>query len=113
MTTPTKYAAIYVRTSSEAQAEKASPDEQERDCRRVADEHGLIVVEVYRDISKFRVKGKLVEPSGTRADRPGLSAVLRDAAAGNFSVILAWREDRLYRGMRAMLTVLETIQEHK
>ncbi len=113
MTTPTKYAAIYVRTSSEAQAEKASPDEQERDCRRVADEHGLIVVEVYRDISKFRVKGKLVEPSGTRADRPGLSAILRDAAAGNFSVILAWREDRLYRGMRAMLTVLETIQEHK
>jgi site-specific DNA recombinase len=113
MTTPTKYAAIYVRTSSEAQAEKASPDEQERDCRRVATEHGLTVVEVYRDISKYRVKGKLVEPSGTRSDRPGLSTMLRDAAAGNFSVILAWREDRLYRGMRAMLNVLETIQEHK
>ncbi len=39
--------------------------------------------------------------------------MLRDAAAGMFDTIIAWREDRLYRGMRAMLVVLETIQEHK
>lgn len=106
-------AAIYVRTSSEHQAEKASPDEQEADCRKLAAEQGLIVVGVYRDIEKYRVKRRLVEPSGTRADRPGLVAILNDAAAGQFDTILAWREDRLYRGMRAMLMVLETIQEHK
>ena len=108
-----RLAAIYVRTSSEHQAEKASPDEQEADCRKLATEQGLTVVAVYRDIEKYRVKRRLVEPSGTRADRPGLVAILNDAAAGQFDTILAWREDRLYRGMRAMLLVLETIQEHK
>ena len=54
-----------------------------------------------------------MEPSGTRADRPGLLSMLKDAAKGDFEVILAWREDRLYRGMRSMLLVLETIQEYK
>jgi DNA invertase Pin-like site-specific DNA recombinase len=70
----------------------------------------LIVVRVYRDIEKYRVKNKLVEPSGTRADRPGLRATLEDAPKGDFDTILAWREDRLYRGLRAMLMVLESSQ---
>ena len=39
--------------------------------------------------------------------------MLNDAARGEFDIILAWHEDRLYRGMRSMLLVLETIQEHK
>jgi site-specific DNA recombinase len=107
------YAAIYVRTSSEHQGEKASPDEQEADCRRLADEMGLKVVAVYRDIERYRVRSRMVDPSGTRADRPGLHAMLQDAASQRFDTILAWREDRLYRGMRAMLIVLDAIQEHK
>jgi site-specific DNA recombinase len=106
-------AAIYVRTSSEHQGEKSSPEEQEKDCRKLAEERGLIVVDVYRDTERYRVKRKLVDPSGTRSDRPALVAMLNDATAGKFNTILAWREDRLYRGMRAMLYVLETIQEYK
>ena len=106
-------AVIYVRTSSEHQGEKSSPAEQEADCRQLAKEKGLTVTHVYRDIEKYRVKTKLVEPSGTRSDRPGLLAMLSDAARGEFDIILAWREDRLYRGMRSMLLVLETIQEYK
>lgn len=113
MTKANHYAAIYVRTSSEAQAEKASPDEQERDCRALAEQHGLTVIKVYTDTARYRVKGKMVDPSGTRADRPGLLAMLADAVAGQFGAIIAWREDRLYRGMRAMINVLETVQEHK
>ncbi|MFZ5902726.1 MAG: recombinase family protein [Chloroflexota bacterium] len=108
-----KRAVIYVRTSSEQQGEKCSPVEQEADCRLYADRQGLVVVNVYRDIERYRVKNKWVEPSGTRYDRPGLLAMLRDAADDQFDVILAWREDRLYRGMRAMLLVLETIQQYK
>lgn len=107
-----KRAVIYVRTSSEQQGEKCSPVEQEADCRQYADKQGLVVVNVYRDIERYRVKNKWVEPSGTRYDRPGLLAMLRDAADDQFDVILAWREDRLYRGMRAMLMVLETVQQH-
>ena len=106
-------AVIYIRTSSEAQGEKASPSEQEADCRSLAKEKELTVVRVYRDIEKYRVKNKLVEPSGLRSDRPGLLAMLKDAAIGEFDVILAWREDRLYRGLRSMLLVLEAIQQYK
>jgi len=105
-------AAIYIRTSSEAQGEKASPAEQEADCRSLANEIGLTVVRIYRDIEKYRVKKKLVEPSGLRSDRPSLLAMLKDAARGEFDVILAWREDRLYRGLRSMLLVLEAIQQY-
>lgn len=106
-------AVIYIRTSSEAQSEKSSPVEQETDCRRLAQENGLTVVQVYRDVEKYRVGSKLVEPSGSRSDRPGLLSMLKDATRDEFDVILAWREDRLYRGLRSMLTVLETVQEYK
>ena len=66
-------AVIYIRTSSEAQGKKASPAEQEADCRSLAQEKELTVVRVYRDIEKYRVKNKHVEPSGLRSDRPGLA----------------------------------------
>ena len=98
-------AVIYIRTSSEMQGEKSSPVEQEADCRRLAEEKGLIVVRVYQDTEKYRAGSKLVEPSGSRSDRPGLLAMLKDAARDEYDVILAWREDRLYRGLRSMLMV--------
>ena len=61
-------AVIYIRTSSEFQRGKASPAEQENDCRLLAKEKGLTVVCIYRDIEKYRSKNKLVEPSGLRTD---------------------------------------------
>ncbi len=106
-------AAIYIRTSSETQGEKSSPLEQEADCRHLAQARGLTVVRVYRDVEKYRVGNKLIEPSGSRSDRPGLLAMLKDASKDEFDIILAWREDRLYRGLRSMLIVLETIQKYK
>jgi DNA invertase Pin-like site-specific DNA recombinase len=106
-------AVIYIRTSSETQGEKSSPLEQEADCRCLAQQKGLNVVCVYRDVEKFRVDDKLVEPSGSRSDRPGLLAMLKDASRDEFDIILAWREDRLYRGIRTMLTILETVQDYQ
>src|SRR5919198_1004256 len=101
-----KRAAIYIRLSSEKQAvsknangdleEKASPKMQEADCREYCQSHGFEIVEVYRDVERYRVGKRLVEPSGTRADRPGLKRMLADARAGKIDVIVAWREDRLY-----------------
>ncbi len=70
-----------------------------------------MIVAVYHDVEKYRVGKKLVEPSGTRADRPGLRAMLADARAGKFDVMLAWREDRLYRSYRPMLDVLDCLEE--
>ena len=106
-------AVIYIRTSSESQGEKSSPAEQEADCRRLAAEKGLTIVHVYRDIEKYRAKNKLVEPSGSRSDRPGLLTMLKDASKGEFDGILAWREDRLYRGLRSMLMVLDAVQKYE
>lgn len=66
-------AVIYIRTSSGTQGEKTSPVEQEAGCR-LAEEKGLDVVRMYRDVQKYRVGNRLVEPSGARSDRPGLLA---------------------------------------
>lgn len=106
-----KRAAIYIRVSSEKQAEKVSPEAQDQDCRTLAERQGYQVVALYRDTEKYRVGKRLVEPTGTRADRPGLRAMLADARTGNFDVILAWREDRLYRSYRPMLDVLDCLEE--
>ena len=106
-------AVIYIRTSSETQGGKSSPSEQEGDCQTLAKEKGLQVVRVYRDVEKYRVGNRLVKPSSSRSDRPGLLDMLKDVSRDEFDVILAWREDRLYRGLRSMLTVLETVQEYK
>ena len=106
-------AVIYIRTSSETQGEKSSPVEQEVDCLHLVQEKEFSVVRIYRDVERYRVGNKLVDPSGTRSDRPGLQEMLKDATRDKFDVILAWREDRLYRGIRAMLTVLETVQDYK
>jgi DNA invertase Pin-like site-specific DNA recombinase len=109
----TRRAAIYIRTSPETQSEKPSPVEQEVDCRHFAQEKGSKIVRVYRDVEKYRVGNKLVEPSGSLSDHPGLLARLNDATKDEFDVTLVWREDRLYRGLRSMLTVLETVQDYK
>ena len=38
---------------------------------------------------------------------------VKDATRDEFDIIIAWREDRLYRGFRSMLIVLETVQDYK
>lgn len=106
-----KRAAIYVRVSTEAQSDKASPAEQEADCRAYCERNQYAVVNFYRDTERYKAKGKMVEPSGTRADRPGFKAMLADARKDNFDVIIAWREDRLYRGSRPMLDVQDILKE--
>ncbi len=108
----TKRAAIYVRVSSEVQADKISPFAQEQDARALCQTRNYVVIETYKDIEKYRVGNRLVEPSGTRADRPQLRRMIADADAGKFDVIIAWREDRLYRSYRPMLDVLECIERN-
>ena len=104
-------AAIYIRVSSERQAEGVSPEAQETDCLAWCGSKNYQVTDVYRDIEKYRIGKKMVEPSGTRADRPGLKRMLADAYADKLDVIVAWREDRLYRSYRPMLDVLDCIDE--
>jgi site-specific DNA recombinase len=95
-----KRAAVYIRVSSEEQADgKISPIDQENDSLAYCESRGYQLVGVYRDITKYRSKGKMVEPSATRNDRPGLVQMLKDSDAGMFDVLIAWKGDRLYRGV--------------
>lgn len=70
------------------------------------------MVDICADTERHPADAKLVEPSGSRSDRPGLPRMLGDAKVGAYDVIVAWREDRLYWGFRPMLNVLELVENH-
>lgn len=103
-------AVIYRRTSTERQGERVSPVVQLSDCETYAKEHGYTVVAVYSDVERYKVRGKPVEPSGTRTDRPGFAQMLADGEAGGYDVLIAWKEDRLYRGVKPAVLVDEMIE---
>lgn len=106
-----KRAAIYIRVSSEEQAEEVSPEEQELDAKKLAAARGHTVVAIYRDTERYRVGRRLVQPSASRNDRPGWRKMLADADSGLFDVLIAWRDDRLYRGVtRATLDLTERVK---
>ncbi|GIK37612.1 MAG: hypothetical protein BroJett011_14450 [Chloroflexota bacterium] len=108
-----KRAAIYARVSSDQQAteDKVSIEAQLADCEAYCNERGYTIVARYIDKERYRSKGKLVQPSGQRKDRPHYGMMLRAAAAGEFDVIVAWKEDRLYRGMYAAMPFSEVLDE--
>jgi site-specific DNA recombinase len=121
-----KRAGILIRVSSAEQAVKKnkdtgetefkfSPEVQEKDCREHCKQRGHVVAAVYYDIDKYRdAHGRLVEPSGTRSDRPGLKQALVDIDAGKIDVLVGWRQDRLVRGItRALIELKERITEGK
>lgn len=109
-----KRAAIYIRVSTERQAEKVSPQAQEDDCLKYCKAHDYRVVDVYRDIEKYRSNGRLVEPSGTRSDRPHFLRMLADIDTERVDIVIAWREDRLYRNVnKAMLEISERVSQNK
>jgi site-specific DNA recombinase len=109
----TKRAAIYVRVSSERQAgeDRVSPQSQLADCREHCEKRGYKIVAEIDDIKRYRSKGRLVNPSGTRKDRPGYLELLRMARNGEIDVIVAWKEDRLYRGLYAAMPLSELLDE--
>ncbi|GAG94809.1 unnamed protein product, partial [marine sediment metagenome] len=90
---------------------KESPKAQQNDCRDYCEKMGYQVHAVYQDIKKYRVGNRLVQPSGTRTDRPEFQKMLSDARDGKLDVIIAWREDRLYRSYRPMLDVLDCLDQ--
>lgn len=108
-----KRAAIYARVSSDRQAaeDRVSIEVQIADCEQLCKERGYLVVGRYVDKEKYRVKGKLVQPSGQRKDRPQYVAMLKAAQASEFDLIIAWKEDRLYRGMYAAMPLSEILDE--
>jgi site-specific DNA recombinase len=79
-------AVIYARYSSEQQSE-ASIEDQVRNCRRLCEEKGWLVAEVYSDRAL----------SGASTLWPGYQKLLADARMGKFDVVVAEGLDRLSR----------------
>ncbi|MGA7256721.1 MAG: recombinase family protein, partial [Terracidiphilus sp.] len=47
--------------------------------------------------------------SGSKARRPGLDELMRDARRGRFDVVLVWASDRIARSVRQFLEVLDEL----
>ncbi len=110
-----KRAVIYVRVSRAYKEgdERVTIAAQLADCEKYCEEHGYSIVARYIDKDKYRVKGTLRNPSGANKDRPGYIAMLNAAQDEEFDIIVAWKEDRLYRGMYAALPLAEVLDERR
>jgi len=78
--------ALYARYSSDSQRE-ASIEDQHRLCRNHAERQGWTVERCYHDVAV----------SGASLIRPGIQALMADARAGSFDIVLAEALDRLSR----------------
>jgi len=109
-----KRAALYARVSSEEQASegKVSIPEQLSDLEELCRTKGYEIVDRYIDNKRYRSKGRLVEPSGTRKDRPEYQRMLKDAREGRIDVIVAWDDTRLSRGVFATVPLGELLEEY-
>lgn len=100
-----KRAAVYIRVSSEKQAtrDKVSLPKQERLCREHAARMGWEVSAVYSDSGI----------SGTKWDkREALMALLADGAAGKFSVMLCYDQDRAARANEGFTRLASAMKKH-
>ena len=89
-----KTVALYLRVSTLDQ----HPETQLHDLRAMAQQRGFQIVAEYTN----RI-------SGTKAKRPGLDELLREARRGRFQVVLVWASDRIARSVRHFLEVLDEL----
>jgi hypothetical protein len=74
------------------------PETQLYDLRQMAAQRGYEIAQEYTD----RI-------SGSRARRPGLDDLMRDARRGRFDVVLVWASDRIARSVKHFLEVLDEL----
>jgi site-specific DNA recombinase len=99
-----KRAAIYIRVSTDEQAEEGySLAAQERACRMYAEVQGWSVVRVYADegISAFNDKID---------DRPQLRSLLDAVASREIDAVIVHKLDRFFRRVRLLMDVIEDFE---
>ncbi len=92
-----KRAVLYLRVSTIEQ----TTANQERELRQVADRAGYQIVRIYKDHGISGAKG--------RDKRPAFNALIRDAAARQFDVVMAWSVDRLGRSLQDLVGFLSEL----
>ncbi|WP_429041523.1 recombinase family protein [Bradyrhizobium elkanii] len=95
-------AAVYARYSSDRQKDR-SVEDQIAFCRDNAARHGMAVVTTFED---RQISG------GGAINRPGFQALMRDAKAGLFDVIVAEDLDRLFRNQADYHTARGVLDFH-
>jgi len=96
-------AALYLRVSTEEQAERgASIEAQEEFLREWAAKEGFEVYKVYKDEGY----------SGSNMNRPSLQEMINDARKKKFQVVLCYHNDRLSRDTRDALTIVQDLLKH-
>jgi len=92
-----KRAALYMRVSTVDQ----HPENQLNELRHFAGQRGFQIAEEYTDHGV----------SGTKARRPALDKMLKDAHRRRFDVVVVWACDRLARSTKHFLQVLDELNE--
>jgi DNA invertase Pin-like site-specific DNA recombinase len=92
-----KRASLYVRVSTLDQ----HPETQLHELRQFASQRGFEIVDEYTDHGI----------SGTKARRPALDRLLKDAHRHRFDVVLVWSCDRLARSTKHFLQVLDELND--
>lgn len=82
--------AIYTRISADQEGEALGVARQEEDCRRLAQQRGYTVTEVYSD-------NDISASTKSTKDRPAYNQMMTDAKRGQFETILAYSNSRLTR----------------
>lgn len=103
----TMRAVLYARVSKEDQNKDdcVSIDEQIDQMHIFCERSGWNILAEYTDAENYKAtqvpkKGRVVNPSGERADRPQFLAMLERIKAGDADIVLYWRDDRLVRHPR-------------
>ena len=93
-----KRVALYVRVSTDGQ----TTANQQRELEAVAERHGWLVVDVFRDQG---ISGK-----NGREQRPGFDKLLQGVARKDFDIVAAWSVDRLGRSLQHLIGFLEELR---
>ena len=109
-------AGLYARVSNEEQAknEAESIDQQIAAMKALCERQGWSAVGGFVDCENYQAtqapkKGKFVNPSGERADRPALLKMLELVKAGRLDAIVCWRDDRLVRHPRVAVVLEDAL----
>ena len=94
-------AAIYTRVSSQAQAgeDSTSLETQLNECRKLAGKKDLEIVAELQDIQ-----------TGTDPKRPDFRKLIAMIENGEIEAVVAWRQDRIYRGLHAVLPFYDALK---
>jgi putative DNA-invertase from lambdoid prophage Rac len=95
---PTVRCSLYLRVSTQDQ----NCDLQRRELTEYVQRRGWEIVEIYTDLGV----------SGSKASRPELDRLMKDAALRRFDAVLVWKLDRFGRSVKNCLDGIESLRAH-